>query len=260
MSYFSVGPSALEQSGANITAQAACLAAAFSYALAGIYGRRFKRMGVAPIATATGQVTASTLMLLPVALLVDQPWTLPLPGPATFAAIGGIAALSTALAYVLYFRILSTAGATNLLLVTFLIPVSAILLGWLVLGERLDHRHLLGMALIGETRGDRWAAVEAADAEKCQKFVDIQPGSGRRGRRIDMLRTAKIHDRVASFSDRPHAARADLRFPVAARNVEDIGRLAEARERPRKAATSACPSSIDRRKWLVPGARSGWCR
>ena len=146
---FLVGPSALEQSGANITAQAACLAAAFSYALAGIYGRRFKRMGVAPIATATGQVTASTLMLLPVALLVDQPWTLPLPGPATFAAIGGIAALSTALAYVLYFRILSTAGATNLLLVTFLIPVSAILLGWLVLGERLDHRHLLGMALIG---------------------------------------------------------------------------------------------------------------
>nr|HMQ42651.1 DMT family transporter [Paracoccus sp. (in: a-proteobacteria)] len=55
----------------------------------------------------------------------------------------------TALAYLLYFRILATAGATNLLLVTFLIPVSAILLGTLVLNEVLLPRHIAGMALIG---------------------------------------------------------------------------------------------------------------
>ena len=125
------------------------LAAALSYACAGVFGRRFKSMGVTPTATATGQVTASTLLLLPVTLLVDRPWTLAVPALPVWGAVLGIAALSTALAYVLYFRILATAGATNILLVTFLIPVSAILLGALVLGERLDPRHYLGMALIG---------------------------------------------------------------------------------------------------------------
>ena len=105
-------------------------------------------MGVTPLATAAGQVCASTLLLLPVMLLVDRPWTLAMPGAATWGAVLGVGLLSTALAYVLYFRILAAAGATNLLLVTFLIPVSAILLGVLVLGETLLPRHLAGMALI----------------------------------------------------------------------------------------------------------------
>lgn len=144
-----IGPEVLQGLGTDAVAQLACLCAALSYAFAGVFGRRFKRMGVAPMATATGQVTASTLMLLPVALLVDRPWALAVPSPQAWAAILGIAALSTALAYVLYFRILATAGATNLLLVTFLIPVTGILLGTLVLGERLDPKHFLGMALIG---------------------------------------------------------------------------------------------------------------
>ena len=144
-----IGPDALKGLGADVLAQLAVLAAALSYAFAGIFGRRFSRMGVAPMATAAGQVTASTAMLLPLALLVDRPWTLAVPSAAAIAAILGIAALSTALGYVLYFRILATAGATNLLLVTFLIPVSAIVLGALVLGERLSVRHGFGMALIG---------------------------------------------------------------------------------------------------------------
>jgi drug/metabolite transporter (DMT)-like permease len=120
-----------------------------SYGFAGVFGRRFRRMGVAPLATATGQVTASTAMLLPVTLIAEKPWALPMPGPHAVGAIFGIAALSTALAYVLYFRILATAGATNLLLVTFLIPVSALILGTLVLGEPLVGSQLLGMAVIG---------------------------------------------------------------------------------------------------------------
>ena len=99
-------------------------------------------------------------ILLPLALLVDRPWTLPMPSAETWAAIFGTAALSTALGYILYFRILETAGATNLLLVTFLIPVSAILLGALVLGERLSppafSRH--GADRRG-TCGDRRAAL-----------------------------------------------------------------------------------------------------
>ena len=87
-------------------------------------------------------------MMLPVLLVADRPWTLPLPSLSTFGAVAGLALLSTALAYVVYIRILAVAGATNLLLVTFLIPVSALLLGISILGERLDPRHFGGMALI----------------------------------------------------------------------------------------------------------------
>lgn len=143
-----LGPKVLDGLGTNVVAQLACLAAAISYACAGVFGRRFKRMGVAPMLTATGQVTASTLMLLPVMLVVDRPWTLAVPSLTAWGAVIGIAALSTALAYILYFRILATAGATNLLLVTFLIPVSAILLGVAVLGEHLDPEQMVGMVLI----------------------------------------------------------------------------------------------------------------
>ena len=144
-----IGTGALANLGSDVLAPLACLGAALSYALAGVFGRRFRRMGVAPLATATGQVCASTLMLLPMMLLVDRPWTLPMPHISTWMAVLGIGLLSTALAYWLYFRILAAAGATNLLLVTFLIPVSAILLGVLALSETLLPRHLMGMALIG---------------------------------------------------------------------------------------------------------------
>lgn len=146
---FMIGGGAAEALGVNITAQIACLAAAISYALAGVFGRRFRSMGVAPIATATGQVTASSIMLLPIMLIIDKPWTLPVPSMAAMGALVGAAALATALAYILYFRILETTGATNLLLVTFLVPVSAILLGVLVLGEVLQPRHFFGMLMIG---------------------------------------------------------------------------------------------------------------
>lgn len=144
-----IGLDALSGLGAGVMAQLAVLGAALSYAFAGVFGRRFKRLGVDPIVTAAGQVTASTALVAPMAILVDRPWTLAMPSAATWSAIAGLAVLSTALAYILYFRILARAGATNLLLVTFLIPVSAILLGSLVLGERLEWTHVFGMALIG---------------------------------------------------------------------------------------------------------------
>jgi drug/metabolite transporter (DMT)-like permease len=144
-----IGPEVLTGFGTTFLAQLTVLAAALFYALAGVLGRQFARMGVAPVLTATGQVTASTLMLLPAAVMVDRPWNLDVPSLQTWGALVGIAALSTALAYVLYFRLLATAGATNLLLVTFLIPVSAIALGSAVLAERLDPKHYSGMALIG---------------------------------------------------------------------------------------------------------------
>lgn len=159
-----VGPDVLTGLGADVLAQLAVLAAAFSYALAGVFGRRFKLMGVSPIATAAGQVTASALMLLPVALVVDRPWTLAMPNLPVWGAVLAIATVSTALAYVLYFRLLASAGATNLLLVTFLIPISAILLGASMLGEVLEARHYLGMMLIGcglvAIDGRFWALVQ----------------------------------------------------------------------------------------------------
>ncbi len=93
-------------------------------------------------------MTASTLLLAPLALAADRPWTLALPGPAVSAALFGLGLLSTAAAYVIYFRILARSGSTNLLLVTFLIPVSAILLGALILDERLTGAQLAGMGLI----------------------------------------------------------------------------------------------------------------
>ena len=144
-----LGAELLSGLGTGLLAQLACLAAALSYAFAGVFGRRFKRMGVPPLATATGQVTASSLLILPMALVIDQPWLLAPPSAKTWAALLGIGVLSTALAYILYFRILAAAGATNLLLVTFLIPISAILLGALLLDERLDAKHFVGMAMIG---------------------------------------------------------------------------------------------------------------
>lgn len=141
------GLSSLDGASAGL-AQAAVLGAAFSYACAGVFGRRFKRMGIRPTVTAAGQVTASTLILVPLAFLVDGPLAPATPGMATWAAVLGLALLSTAVAYVLYFKLLEAAGATNLLLVTLLIPVSAILLGSIVLGESLEVAHWVGMALI----------------------------------------------------------------------------------------------------------------
>lgn len=160
---FMIGSSAVRALGTGVAAQLACLGAAVCYALAGIFGRRFRRLGVAPMTTATGQVIASSILLVPVMLAVDRPWTQAVPSAAAIGALAGVAAISTALAYVLYFRILSTAGATNLSLVTFLIPVSAILLGILFLDETLLPRHLGGMALIGlglaAIDGRPWRAV-----------------------------------------------------------------------------------------------------
>lgn len=144
-----IGSDALQSLGIHVVAQLMCLTGAVSYAFAGIFGRRFRAMGVTPMTTATGQVVASSILLLPLMLVIDRPWTLAAPSMAAIGALVGVAALSTALAYHLYFRILSTAGATNLLLVTFLIPASAIILGVLFLDESLLPRHVAGMGLIG---------------------------------------------------------------------------------------------------------------
>jgi drug/metabolite transporter (DMT)-like permease len=144
-----IGPDSLKGLGGDVLAQLAVLLATVSYAFAAVYGRRFGRLGMEPIVTATGQVTAAAILLLPFAIAVDAPWTLAMPPWPVWAAAAGSAVFSTAIGYVLYFRILATAGATNLLLVTFLIPVSAILMGIFGLGEHLEARQFAGLACIG---------------------------------------------------------------------------------------------------------------
>lgn len=135
--------------GGAVLPMLAVLAAALSYAFASVFGKRFRALGVAPLTTAAGQVTASALLMAPVVVVFDQPWTLAIPSAAALWSLAGLVTLSTALAYFLYFRILATAGATNLMLVTLLVPPSAILLGVAILGEALSLPQLAGMVVIG---------------------------------------------------------------------------------------------------------------
>ena len=144
-----LGGDALSGSGWAVLGMSACLGAALSYGLAGVYGRRFKAMALSPLQVALGQLLATTLMMIPVVALVDAPWQLPAPSFGTAAAVAALAVASTALAYVVFFQLLASAGAVNTALVTLLVPVSAILLGTLFLGERLEPQHFAGMALIG---------------------------------------------------------------------------------------------------------------
>jgi drug/metabolite transporter (DMT)-like permease len=155
-----IGPQALAGLGVNVLAQIAVIVAALSYACAGIFGRRFGALP--PLVTATGQLSASTALMVPVVVVVNPPWALSMPSLDTWAALCGLAFLSTALAYIIYFRLLAVAGATNLLLVTFLIPISALVLGMSILGEQLHARDVVGMALIAlglaaiDGRPGRW--------------------------------------------------------------------------------------------------------
>lgn len=164
-----VGPGALAGGGGGVLAgEAACLLAALTYALASLYGRRFR--DIPPVVAATGQITGAALALLPLAAILDRFWTLPNPSGAAWASLLGISLLCTAFAYLLYFRILATAGSTNLMLVTFLVPVTALLLGHLVLGEAITANAVAGMALIAvglaaiDGRLLRWRAARSAGA------------------------------------------------------------------------------------------------
>jgi drug/metabolite transporter (DMT)-like permease len=132
----------------TLAAQAAILAASLSYACAGVYGRRFGRAGVDPVATAAGQVACAALVMAPLALLAEAPWSLSPPSATALGALVLQALVSTALAYVVFFRLLGRVGATNASTVTLLVPVTAVLLGVAFLGERLIWPQVAGMALI----------------------------------------------------------------------------------------------------------------
>ena len=125
-----------------------CLAGGFSYGLSALVARRLLSNSP-PLGTATFQLLASSVMMMAVAGFVERPWQLPIPGVTTWLAVMGLAVLSTALAYIVFFQILRRSGATNVMLVTLLIPVTAIVLGYLVLGEQISPREIAGALVIG---------------------------------------------------------------------------------------------------------------
>ena len=170
-----IGMDALDGLGSAFSGELAVLAATWSYAFAAIFGRRFssprfRAMGINPLVASTGQLTGATALIVPFALAVEHPWTLPLPGWETGAAVAGMSLLSTALASIVYFRILSSAGAANSMLVTLLMPVTALLLGITVLGERLDPRYFVGIALLA-------AGLAVVDG----RVIRARPGEPRHG-------------------------------------------------------------------------------
>ena len=143
-----IGPALLTNLGSSALAQLACVSAALCYALAAVWARRFRKMGLSPISVTTGQLTAGALMMLPLALIVDRPWTHAFPPLTALGAIVDLALLCTEFGYVLYFRLIDSSGATNALLVTLLVPPVAILLGALFLGESLAVQDFFGLGLI----------------------------------------------------------------------------------------------------------------
>tara|TARA_B110000196_G_scaffold11592_2_gene9547 strand:- start:23629 stop:24555 length:927 start_codon:yes stop_codon:yes gene_type:complete len=143
-----LGPDLLGGIGKNFLGQLAIILSAILYALASIYGRRYSKQKIPPLVIATGQVTASTIILFPTIILIEQPWLYSPPSSISWAAITSLGVFSTAIAYLLYFRILATAGATNLMLVNFLVPITAIFLGIMVLDESISFQNILGMLFI----------------------------------------------------------------------------------------------------------------
>jgi len=134
-----IGPDVLSNSNGDLLPKLAVLGAALT----------FKSLGIHPVATATGQVTASAILLAPIATALEQPFNLPMPSTQVWLSLVALAIICTAYAYILYFKILSSSGATNLSLVTLIVPVSAVILGYFFLNERLSGTQLLGMAVIG---------------------------------------------------------------------------------------------------------------
>ena len=132
----------------SVPAQLAVVSATISYSFASVFGRRFSKSGLKPIETTIGQVAASSLVMVPLALVLTPPWTFDAPVPEAVFALVGLGILCTSVAFLIYFRLLASSGATNVVSVTLLIPFSAIAMGAIFLGEQLEASHFAGLALI----------------------------------------------------------------------------------------------------------------
>ena len=156
-----VGPDVIGNSQNSIAGQIAILGASAAYAMGGLWGRRLRRHPA--MVNATGQVTCSALIMLVLAVVIERPWQYDAIGGSSILAILGLGLLSTAVGYTLYFRILGSSGATNVLLVTLIIPVSALLLSRVFFSETITLDDLTGMILIG-------AGLLAIDGRLLRRF------------------------------------------------------------------------------------------
>ena len=160
-----IGPSALSHLDPTNIAELAVLGAALCYALAGLWGRQFRGL---PVEVAAGcMLIGSSLIMLPSAAIIEHPWTVN-PSAISLAGIAALGLLSTSIAYLLYFKLLARVGATNLLLVTFLLPIVALILGEMFLGEHVHTIDLLGLALI-------MAGLAAIDGRLLARFRAMPP-------------------------------------------------------------------------------------
>ena len=142
-----VGVDAIKSLGGDLIFQLAFVLASMFYGLSAIWARRFS--DTPPLVNAASQTAASSLLLLPLMLLFDHPWALPMPSNLAIFSQLGLSLLCTAVAYILFFTIIKRAGSTNISLVTFLVPISAIILGAALLNEHITLNHVLGMSVIG---------------------------------------------------------------------------------------------------------------
>lgn len=124
-----------------------CLAATVFYGFAALWAKRVV-IGVPPIGAATFQLVCSGLIMLVLCAIFDRPWQLPMPSVSTWLALFGLATISTALGFILFFQIIRGSGAGNVMLVTLLVPVTAIILGYAVLGEVVTPREIFGALVI----------------------------------------------------------------------------------------------------------------
>ena len=134
--------------GAQTLGIALCMAGALSYGFAALWGRR-NLVGVPPLKSATCQLICSTFVMTVIVAFIDQPWELNVPSQTTLLSLLALSFLGTALAYVVFFKILVCAGASNVMLVTLLIPITALVLGNVFLSEPIRPNEIFGAAVIG---------------------------------------------------------------------------------------------------------------
>jgi drug/metabolite transporter (DMT)-like permease len=141
-----VGPAALTSDTSSVVGMVCVLGASLSYAVSALFMRGLR--DIPPLLSSGVQLTCASVMLLPIAAAADRFWTLPVPGLRAISAVLAFALLSTALAYIVFFRLNATAGPSNVVLVTLLIPVTAAVLGVLVLDETLAANQIAGALVI----------------------------------------------------------------------------------------------------------------
>lgn len=141
-----VGFDAGSLAGSELTAELALIGAAASYALGGVYARRFVH-GLRPMIPALSQVAFALLYTSVLALVLERPWEATITLEA-FGSVLWLGLLGSGLAYLIFFRLLGHWGATRTSLVAYLLPIWGILLGALVLSEPIDPRLIIGTALV----------------------------------------------------------------------------------------------------------------